>query len=86
MGGAEAYRAYWAALTGKSEREIYVPESLRDEREGGILMAWCVNCGDEFSATEQSDQETPLCSYPCADEFSAAEQAELDYTLGRKVF
>jgi hypothetical protein len=26
---AEAYRREWATLTGKSEREIYVPEALR---------------------------------------------------------
>lgn len=31
-----SYRTYWATLTGKSEREIYVPEALRDavEEEG----------------------------------------------------
>lgn len=29
MHTAESYRAEWATLTGKSEREIYVPEALR---------------------------------------------------------
>lgn len=28
---AESYRAYWAVLTGKSPREIYVPAALREE-------------------------------------------------------
>lgn len=28
-GTEQAYRAYWAALTGKSPSEIYVPEALR---------------------------------------------------------
>lgn len=28
---AESYKAEWATLTGKSEREIYVPEALRLE-------------------------------------------------------
>lgn len=29
MHTAQSYRAEWATLTGKSEREIYVPEALR---------------------------------------------------------
>lgn len=28
-----AYRRYWATLTGKSEREIYVPLALRQPKE-----------------------------------------------------
>jgi len=28
---AESYRREWATLTGKSEREIYVPKALREE-------------------------------------------------------
>jgi len=28
---AEEYAAYWAALTGRSPREIYVPAALRAE-------------------------------------------------------
>lgn len=30
-GTEQAYRAYWATLTGKPESEIYVPEALREE-------------------------------------------------------
>lgn len=29
QGTVEAYRRYWATLTGKPESEIYVPEALR---------------------------------------------------------
>lgn len=30
-GTEKAYRAYWAALTGRPESGIYVPEALREE-------------------------------------------------------
>jgi hypothetical protein len=26
-----SYRAYWATLTDRSEREVYVPEALREQ-------------------------------------------------------
>lgn len=30
---ADSYRKYWALLTGKNEREIYVPKPLRDAED-----------------------------------------------------
>ena len=34
------YRAYWATLTDRSEREVYVPEALRPEtfEEGEVAV------------------------------------------------
>lgn len=34
----ESYRREWATLTGKSEREIYVPEALRTFEEGEVAV------------------------------------------------
>lgn len=33
-----AYRKEWATLTGKSEREIYVPFALRDPEEVPVVL------------------------------------------------
>ena len=35
-----SYRAYWATLTDRSEREVYVPEALRPEtfEEGEVAV------------------------------------------------
>jgi hypothetical protein len=35
----ESYRREWATLTGKSEREIYVPRALREEETCPELSA-----------------------------------------------
>ncbi len=47
MTDAEMYRAEWATLTGRSEREVYVPEALRDfELKVGARVT-----SDEWSGT-----------------------------------
>lgn len=83
MHTAQSYKAEWATLTGKSEREIYVPVALRDSRrapaqeEPAVLapVVCCSECGDEFDPIEgqvPSDEpadQSNFCSDDCYDRY-----------------
>lgn len=75
MHTAESYRAEWATLTGKSEREIYIPVALREEPAVLAPIFCCSECGDEFDPIEgQAPSDEPadqsnFCSDDCYDRY-----------------
>lgn len=84
MHTAESYAAEWATLTGRSERDVYVPEALRGE----AVTAWCTHCTDEFSPIEGNaapvDPDEPrFCSESCREAFAAEEAALTAYDEAR---
>lgn len=48
-----------------------------------MTAVWCVNCKDEFDATEVSDTETPLCSDLCQDQYNEMIDNSEEYDMSR---
>lgn len=82
---AESYRAEWATLTGKSEREIYIPVALREEP---AVLAWCSWCGDEYAPVEYAsvpvDPDEPrFCSDLCESAYTESVEMDQVYAESR---
>lgn len=46
------------------------------------MSVWCLNCREEFTPTEVTDTDTPLCSDECADKFWESAEFEQIYQHG----
>ena len=61
---ADAYRDEWAAKTGRSPRDIYIPEALREPEP--VTMGTCPNGGDHTPGTSgQWVGRCTKCGTPC---------------------
>lgn len=85
MHTSQSYRAEWATLTGKSEREIYIPTALREESAVLPPVHCCTECGDEFDPIEgqvPSDEpadQSNFCSDDCYDRYHERLDAQAAY-------
>ena len=53
-----SYRAYWATLTDRSEREVYVPQALRPKVDGAEALREPLTFEEGEVRTLQAVQES----------------------------